>query len=90
VDDRQADDICDSAPETAAEKPGFYDVLGVSLSSSLKEIRTAYRNRIKMYHPDKFAGQSPEIRQWAEEMSKAVNLAYEALVKERAKEQKNA
>jgi hypothetical protein len=85
VDDGQADDFYDAAPEMAAGKPSFYDVLGISPSSSLKEIKAAYRNRIKIYHPDKFVDQPPEALQWADEMSKTVNLAYEALVKEAKK-----
>ncbi|HVU27909.1 MAG TPA: J domain-containing protein [Verrucomicrobiae bacterium] len=80
-DNKQSDEFFDGNTETVAEKSSFHDMLGVSPSSSLKEIKTAYRNRIKMYHPDKFANQPPEVRQWADEMSKTINLAYEALVK---------
>jgi hypothetical protein len=86
-ENQQSDEFFDSNTETVAEKSSFHDALGVSPSSSLKEIKTAYRNRIKIYHPDKFVDQPPEVRQWAEEMSKTVNLAYEALIKE-AKEQR--
>jgi DnaJ-domain-containing protein 1 len=81
-DDKQADEFYDNNSETVAEESSFHKVLGVSPSSSLKEIKTAYRNRIKMYHPDKFFDQPTEVRQWAEETSKTINFAYESLIRE--------
>jgi DnaJ-class molecular chaperone len=31
----------------------LYTILGINNTASLKEIRTAYRNKAKKYHPDK-------------------------------------
>ena len=31
----------------------LYNILGITNTASLKEIKKAYRNRAKLYHPDK-------------------------------------
>lgn len=52
----------------------FYKLLGVSRDADVTEIKKAYRNLARKYHPDKNHG-DPE----AEEMFKAVSVAYEVL-----------
>ena len=54
-------------------KRDYYDILGVSRSASLDEIKSAYRKLALKWHPDK--NKSPE----AEEKFKAINEAYEVL-----------
>lgn len=58
----------------------LYDVLGVSQSATLEQIRGAYRIRVTMFHPDRF-DQSRQPKEWqlANEMLKALNSAYEVL-----------
>lgn len=66
-----------------ARVPGnsdFYELLGLSHSPSLEEIKIAYRKCIKQCHPDKFVGRAQEFRGLAEERAKAINAAYEALM----------
>jgi DnaJ-class molecular chaperone len=41
----------------------LYDILGVSESASNAEIRDAYRNLAKEYHPDKFPGSDKPFRE---------------------------
>ncbi len=52
----------------------LYDVLGVSQSATLEQIRGAYRVRVTMFHPDRF-DQSRQPKEWqlANEMLKALN-----------------
>ena len=57
----------------------YYELLGVPPTASLKEIKTAYRNRIKQCHPDKFVGRGAEFRRLAEERAKELNEAYAIL-----------
>jgi DnaJ-domain-containing protein 1 len=58
----------------------LYELLGVAPSASLKEIRAAYRTKMKQWHPDVFTGRSENARQVAEEKTKAIIAAYEALL----------
>ena len=54
----------------------WYEVLGVSPSASMAEIKSAYRTKISGYHPDRVASLAEELRELAEERSKAINEAY--------------
>ena len=58
-----------------------YKVLGVSPSATDEEIKTAYRELAKKYHPDNYAG-SP-IADLASEKMKEINDAYDQLMDER-------
>lgn len=44
-----------------------------------EEIKQAYRRKVMQYHPDRFGADSAEVRKYAEEMTKKLNLAYEFL-----------
>lgn len=57
----------------------LYTVLGVSENASADEIKTAYRNLAKKYHPDKFTGKPEEEKKAAEEKFKRISHAYDVL-----------
>jgi DnaJ-domain-containing protein 1 len=61
------------------EKLSAYEILGLSPSASLMEIKMAYRKRVKECHPDLFAGMDPQAKALAERWTKALNAAYAAL-----------
>lgn len=62
-----------------------HEILGVSPSASLGEIKLAYRKRIKECHPDRFAQVDQTSRDLAEEWTKALNSAYDELVTQRSR-----
>ncbi len=57
-----------------------YLVLQVSRTATEQEIKTAYRRRIKEYHPDRVAALGVHLRALAEEESKRINHAYAVLL----------
>ena len=58
-----------------------YSVLGVSPNASDEEIKKAYRELVKKYHPDNYANNP--LADLAEDKMKEVNEAYDAIVKMR-------
>jgi DnaJ-domain-containing protein 1 len=67
------------APVHEPEKLNAYELLGLSPSASLMEIKTAYRKRVKQCHPDHFANMGPQAQALAERWTKALNAAYATL-----------
>lgn len=56
-------------------------VLGVRSGASADEIKKAYRQLIKKYHPDVYAKSQPELQHFAHEKAKELNDAYDTLSK---------
>jgi DnaJ like chaperone protein len=63
----------------------YYKELGCSPDASDEELKHAYRSKCKEYHPDKLAskGLPDSFLQLAEEQMKQINVAYDAILKER-------
>jgi len=59
-----------------------YKVLGVSENASQEEIRAAYLELVKKYHPDKYADNP--LKELAGEKLKEINQAYEMLTKKQS------
>lgn len=56
-----------------------YEVLGIREGASQEEIKAAYREQVKKYHPDKH--QDNPLQDLAEEKLQEINEAYEYLTK---------
>lgn len=57
-----------------------YEVLGLKRGASEGQIKTAYRELVKKYHPDKY--QNNPLADLAEEKLREVNEAYETLMRQ--------
>jgi len=60
-----------------------YKVLEISPEASDEEVKKAYRELAKKYHPDKVAHLGEEVKRAAEEKFTKLNAAYEAIKEER-------
>lgn len=59
-----------------------YSILGVSRNASDREIKKAYREKSREYHPDSY--QDDARKQWAENKFREVQEAYNQIVEERS------
>ena len=59
-----------------------YEVLGVSRNASDSEIKTAYREMVKKYHPDNYANNP--LADLASEKMKEINEAYDSITRARS------
>jgi DnaJ like chaperone protein len=68
--------------ERTAGENGFdpYQVLRVTRGASKEEIKAAYFNLIKQYHPDKVSHLGQEFQKLADEKARLINRAYEILM----------
>src|SRR5712671_3878093 len=56
-----------------------YRVLGLEPGTSLEEVKSAYRDLVNVWHPDRF-GHNERLRSKAEEQLKEINRAHEYLL----------
>lgn len=59
-----------------ASDQDYYELLGVEKEASEEEIKKAYRKLARKYHPDR----NPDKEEWATDMFKLVQEAYETLI----------
>jgi len=56
-----------------------YEILGIGRSVSSDEIKLAYRQQMRRYHPDRFASARPHEQAYASRRALRINAAYQAL-----------
>jgi len=56
-----------------------FEILGVSVNATSKQIVAAYRQMARMYHPDRLAHLAPEFVELAEVRMKEINAAFDVL-----------
>jgi len=60
-----------------------YSILGIGRDATDEEIKNAYRNMARKYHPDNYADDNP-LKELAEEKMQEINAAYDEIQKQRA------
>jgi DnaJ-domain-containing protein 1 len=64
-------------------------LLGVDVSSSRRQIRTAYRRLVRLNHPDRLVGSSEQAKQIATERTILINRAYHLLCSSRRSQRRD-
>jgi curved DNA-binding protein CbpA len=62
-----------------ADLTNYYSLLEVPPTATVAEIRHAYRERLKIYHPDKYPALPAELKTLLADQTKTLNAAYETL-----------
>lgn len=62
-----------------AHEPDYYAVLGLAPESGHDDVRRAYHRLAKLWHPDRYTGDAPELRARAERRMRALTAAYGVL-----------
>jgi DnaJ-domain-containing protein 1 len=75
--DSSANSSNSAKPEFNRAPPDWHEVLGVNENAPIDQIRTAYRKKMALYHPDKVSALGPEFSVVAERITKEINAAYE-------------
>ena len=65
------------------EVDSAYKILGIESTATDDEVKKAYRDMAKKYHPDKVAYLGEDVRKSAEQKLQEVNEAYEKIKKQR-------
>ena len=60
-----------------------YSILEINSNSDIDSIKTAYKTKIKEYHPDKVQTMGKEIQEIANRKTKEINDAYNLIKKHR-------
>jgi hypothetical protein len=88
-DDRSEDDEGSTSShdgqKQSARKKDCFEILGLRPGASGDEIKSAYRDAIKQYHPDYVVNLGPELREVAERKTKELNAAYSEALSHQAK-----
>ncbi len=70
------------APPSPGEAPRDpHEVLGIPATASADEVQSAYRARMREYHPDKVAHLGEELQKLAHRKAQEIQEAYETLRK---------
>jgi DnaJ-domain-containing protein 1 len=80
LDGEERPDQGHEASLVPAQDAAWFDVLGVSPSASLEQVKQAYRLLVKQNHPDRVHGMSPQFHELAERETRKLNEAYEEAV----------
>ena len=59
-----------------ANAPDYYRVLGLQNGATKEEIKQAYRDLVKVWHPDRFSADDERLRRMAEAKLKEINEAH--------------
>ena len=66
-----------------------YSILGVSPGATDEEVKTAYRNLARRYHPDNYDDNNP-LKELAKEKMQEINAAYDEIQRDRSEAERSS
>lgn len=57
----------------------YYKILDINTNATEQDVKQAYRDLVKVWHPDRFT-HDPKLRKKAEEKLKEINVAYQKII----------
>ena len=66
-----------------------YSILGVSPGASDEEVKNAYRNLARRYHPDNYDDNNP-LKELAKEKMQEINAAYDEIQRDRSESERSS
>lgn len=57
----------------------YYDILDVPQTANAEQIKSNYRILVQLFHPDRLQHANAQVREYAEERLKRINIAYSTL-----------
>jgi DnaJ-class molecular chaperone len=79
----EVEEAASSSDTDAENHRAWHVVLGIPREASPSEIRAAYIDLMKLYHPSRIVGLGPKLVEVAEREAKRINIAYEEAKRER-------
>ena len=71
--------IADEVNLTLIEETNYFKLFGLNPDATYKEIKLAYMDKVKQYHPDKVAEGSQQEKMNAQKICQKINKAYQML-----------
>ena len=72
------------AADTGAESWDPWTVLGIAPGATPAEVRHAYRQQMKRYHPDRVASLGADLQKVAHSRTRDIQRAYEEIIRSRS------
>jgi len=71
--------IVDEVDLTLIEETNYFKLFGLNQDATYQEIKLAYMDKVKQYHPDKVAEGSQQEKMKAQKICQKINKAYQVL-----------
>jgi len=71
--------IADEVDLTFIEETNYFKLFGLNQDATYQEIKLAYMDKVKQYHPDKVAEGSQQEKMKAQKICQKINKAYQVL-----------
>ena len=57
----------------------YFEILKLKPGASIEDVKRAYKAQVKVWHPDRFPSESPQLQKKAHEMFQKITAAYKKI-----------